>query len=276
MLNLLVALCSTVDRWQSFETFCEIRDSEVRESSGVGASRLYGGEYYTHNDSGDTARFFRFDQEGRIKGVWTLKGVKATDWEDMATARVKGKNWIYLADVGDNSEKRKSVFIYKLEEPKGTGGEIRQFETYELAYPDRPHNCEAMFVDPGSGDLYLVTKSETSALVFRVKAPSGSGRSAMERCGELKPDTGLGKYGRLVTGGDASPDGRYVALRTYSGILEYAVGDSFASWTKATPILVKPPIEAQGESVCYSLDGKRLVTTSEGTPCPVHIANRKK
>lgn len=275
MLTLLVAL-SLAERWQPFSTFCEVRDDSVRESSGLAASRLYANQYYTHNDSGDSARFFRVNQQGQIEATWSLKGAKALDWEDMASARIAGKNWLFLADVGDNAEKRATVTVYRVEEPKGTGGEIRRFDAFELTFPDGAHNCEAVFVDPNSGDLYLVTKSESTAGVYRVTQPKASGKFVPEKLGMIKPDTGLGKYGRLVTAADASPDGKWVVVRTYSGILEYPVSGEFADWWKSTPVSVKPALEAQGEAVCYSLDGGSLLTSTEGLPCRISITNRNK
>lgn len=275
MLTLLVAL-SLADRWQPFSTYCEVRDDAVRESSGLAASRLYADQYYTHNDSGDTARFFRVSRQGQIEATWSLTGAKAIDWEDMASARVSGKNWLFLADVGDNAEKRSSVTIYRVEEPKGTGGEIQRFDTFELTYPDGAHNCEAVFVEPKTGDLYLVTKSESVAGVYRVGKPKESGNYVPEKLGVIKPETGMGKYGRLVTAADASPDGKWVVVRTYSGLLEYRVSGAFSDWWKSTPLAVKPALEAQAEAVCYSLDGGSLLTSSEGLPCRVSVANRKK
>ncbi len=42
------------------------------------------------------------------------------DCEDVATGPgpIKGKNYIYLGDIGDNAEKRRYISVYRFEEPK--------------------------------------------------------------------------------------------------------------------------------------------------------------
>jgi hypothetical protein len=58
-------------------------DSQIDESSGLGTSSYGDGIVYTHNDSGDTARFFAVNSSGATVAIYTLKGATAHDWEDM-------------------------------------------------------------------------------------------------------------------------------------------------------------------------------------------------
>src|SRR4051812_36986774 len=59
-----------------------LEDRAVTESSGVVASRLNPGLFWTHNDSGDGPFVYAFDHEGRRRGVWRVEGAQARDWED--------------------------------------------------------------------------------------------------------------------------------------------------------------------------------------------------
>lgn len=255
--------------WGDPASFCVLKDKEIDESSGIAVSRRSSGVFYTHNDSGDTARFFRFDRHGTVTGVFNLKGVTATDWEDMDTAKVDGKPWVYLGDIGDNKSKRMEIYIYKVLEPTGPGRDLSTFETYTLTYPDGAHNCETLMVYPKTGDIYLVTKGAKST-VYKLPKPSGSGHFVLQKLGDLnfKMD-GLG--GTLTTGGDFDPKGNRAIVRTYAGAMEFMVPAKVDDWFKGPKVLVTLAAEMQGEGICYTGDGRGLLTTSEGSPCPVSI-----
>lgn len=248
---------------------CTITDNRIDESSGVAPSVQQPGVWFTHNDSGDTSRFFRFSEAGEVTGVFTLKGAKAVDWEDMASASVGDNAWLYFGDIGDNLRIRPSIVVYRVAEPSGAGRNLDAFDTYTLKYPDGPHNAEALMVRPETGDLYIVVKTtaQTSA-VYKCAAPSASGTYTLAKIGEIKIGAAI-EGSRLVTGGDVSPDGKHVIVRTYLGAYEYAAGDEFDAWVKGAPTPVETPFEMQGEAIAYARDGGSVVTTSEGTPCPV-------
>lgn len=248
-----------------------VSDPEIDESSGLAASQRSDGVFYTHNDSGDNPRFFRFDRTGRVTGVFELPGAEARDWEDMAAARVGGEPFLYLADVGDNAQVRETVTIYRVAEPEGASRPISAFDRYEIRYPDKPRDCEAVFVEPGLGHIWLVSKARDQVtVVYRLRRPLKSGSYTAERMGEIPVDTG-GLGGTLVTGGDASADGSMVALRTYTGLLVYFVKDSFADWMDQEPISAPSPRERQGEAVCFARHNYGLLTSSEGSPMPVSL-----
>jgi hypothetical protein len=257
--------------WGPPEELCVLDSEEVNESSGVASSGLQVGVFFTHNDSGDSARFFRFTRTGKVDGVYTLKGVEAQDWEDMSAASVEGRCYLYLGDVGDNDEDRENVVVHRVAEPTETGAQtLTEFESYTIKYPDKAHNCEALFVT-ANGDIWVVTKDiGGNSIVFVLGKPKGTGSYTFRKVADLTIDTG-GFGGMFVTGGAVSPDGKHVVLRTYSAALEYEVPEKFEDWTKAKPLTVRTALEQQGEAICYSKSGKGLVTTSEFAPCPVSI-----
>jgi hypothetical protein len=75
----------------------------------------------------------------------------------------------------------------------------------------------------------------------------------------------------LVTGGDIAPDGRRVALRTYTDLYEWPVEDGdVAAALQGEPVVTALPSTFQGEGVAYTRDGTALLLTTEGEPAPVH------
>lgn len=262
--------------WDEPAAMAKITDPRVNESSGLAASPTQNGVFYTHNDSGDSARFFRFDKSGRITGEFKLKDVKAVDWEDMASAKIGGKSYLYFADIGDNNRKRDDLVIHRVEEPKGDGGEIKKVDSFRIEYPDKKRDCEAFMVDPKSGDFWLVTKARDGETVaYKLEKPDQGKKNMLKHVAKLEVNTG-GLGGTWVTGGDISPDGQAVVIRTYSGALEYKVPKKFSDWVKAKPLPVKTASEAQGEAICYSRDSGMLLTSTEGSPCVVSASKRKK
>ena len=268
MLSLLLAITL-----QTPSVLCIIDDARINESSGIAASPTYPGVFYTHNDSGDSARFFRFDKSGKVTGTFDLRGIQAIDWEDMAAAKIKGTSFLYFADVGENARVRKSVSIHRIREPKATdsGSTLGQVETYTLAYPDQARDCEAAFVRP-NGEIWLVTKArEGETVAYSLPAPAKSGNYTLKKVGQLEVKTpGLG--GNLITGADCSPDGKFIVLRTYSSVLRYEVPPKFNDWVTKQPQVWPWTIEKQGEAIAFTQDGKSIITTSEGTPFRVSIA----
>lgn len=248
-----------------------IRDEAVTESSGLAASRRYKNVFYTHNDSGDTARFFRFDNTGAVTAVFRLEGVRAVDWEDMELQRVGGTDYIYLADTGDNARQRNQVFVHRVPEPgSDEGNALLKPETFTLTYPDRKNDCECLLVDPATGAIWLVTKArDQKTSVYVCREPKAGRVQTLELVkDDMKVNTGM-LGGTLVTAGDVSQDGKSVVLKTYAGGYIFSAKGRFDSWVNAVPIPVQFPLEKQGEGVCFTPDGSVLMTCSEGSPCLV-------
>lgn len=247
-----------------------LASKEIGESSGVARSYRYPGTYYTHNDSGDSARFWRFELSGKCEGPFTIAGATALDWEDAASARIEGKDYVYLADIGDNFRRRSSIVVYRIVEPAKGQGRVNRFDTFELSYPDGPHDAETLLVHPKTGEIAIVLKEiGREPRVYGVEAKKG-GSYKLKLLGRLRGPRG-GTLIPLVTGGDVSPDGRYVVVRNYAQAFEYGPVEDFRKWFDLEPRVVLLREEPQGEAVAYSLDGKALVTTSEGVPCEVSV-----
>ncbi len=248
-----------------------LQNERITESSGVAPSNRVDGVYWTHNDSGDGPNLFAFDETGKDLGVYTLAGVVALDWEDMSSAVVGGKQYLYVGDIGDNLGRRSDVVVYRIPEPdpRAGGGKIERFDTYRLTYPDGPHNCETLLVTP-SGGIQLVTKSRDGVCgVYALPAPASSGAYELKRVGEFRL-VSEDPFDRVATAGDISPDGGRVVIRTYRRALIWTWEPS-GNWFEMKPAVVSLPKERQGEAICFDRAAKRLVSTSEGRPCAVSV-----
>ena len=81
-----------------------IEYDEIREASGIAASRKNSNVFWTHNDSGDENRLFAFDEQGRHLGeiVYSLvdgiqsAGIHVVIWNGMNTGSRKVSSGSYI------------------------------------------------------------------------------------------------------------------------------------------------------------------------------------
>lgn len=223
---------------------------------------------WTHNDG--RSDLFALDHDGRILARFSLP-IRLRDWEDIEIASCAAGSCLYLADTGDNDERRPAgrIRILRTVEPElpvgPDAGSVQPLEVdvFPIRLPDGPRDVEALFVLPGEVP-YLVTKGGSDAIsVYRYPPP-------------LRPDTvTLVEVQRLtersvplldrVTGAGTSPDGSRVAVRTYQALRFYDVdGDSLVEMDGGL-VNLRTLQEIQGEGVAIGPDGL-VVLTSEGGP----------
>jgi len=236
----------------------------VSELSGLAVSRAHPGVLWAHNDSGDTPRIFALGDAGAYLGEVTIRNATAVDWEDLALGPCASGACLYIADFGDNGMSRTNLAIYRVAEPnvenKPFATIAADAEKLPFAYPDGRWNAEALLVHPTTGELFIVTKGSTPG-VYRFPTPLTPGVAAtLVRVGAPAGLDGV------VTGGDVSPCGDRVLLRTYSGLFEYSIsaGKPAAGALLALPKKVPVAMETQGEAVAYRADGRGYLTASEG------------
>jgi uncharacterized protein YciU (UPF0263 family) len=248
---------------------CRLNNPELEESSGLAYSYRYDGLLYTHNDSGDSARIFAFDTQCHERGMFEIKGVEALDWEDMCSFEIEGKPYLLLADTGDNLERRKFYTLYIIEEPEigpshnGTPTMVELAGVIQFVYPDGPHNCESVAVDPDSMTILLATKRERGwARLYGIPL------SAVQEQGVIAAKALATLPVRRATAMDMSRSGRHLVVLTYDNAYEFS-RQGHEPWIKAfvrPPKVLSMPSREQGEAICYSPDGMELFLTSEGQP----------
>ena len=130
---------------------CSLADERISESSGIAASSSTDEIVFTHNDSGDRARFFAVETGTcATRATYEVNGASNLDWEDMAAGlAADGAPVLWLADIGDNRARRASVVVYEVDEPAAgaPGGALRTRARRTLTYPDGPQDAETLIVD---------------------------------------------------------------------------------------------------------------------------------
>jgi hypothetical protein len=225
------------------EVAVTLRDEAIDESSGL---VLRGDSLLTVNDSGDGPHLYEVSlRTGRTVGVTTFAGEDPMDVEALAAGPDQA---VWVGDIGDNRRSRGSVRLYRFVPPPG-GGEVSA-TSFDLVYPDRPHDAETLLVHPGTGRVLVVTKRFAGGgAVYRAPRRLRPGRThELER---LAPVAGM------VTDGTFLPGGRRVLLRTYGTASVY----TYPGFEKVATFAL--PSQEQGEAVAVGDDG-RVYLTSEG------------
>lgn len=259
------------------QTIFSFADERITESSGVAASSFDANVLFTHNDSGDGARFYAIGARGQTLAQFTVAGARAWDWEDMAAGRAAdGTPVLYFADIGDNADppNRDEVIVYEVAEPRlpATRTTLPLRARYRLRYAGAPHDAEALLVDPeGRRGFGIVMKrhSGRSDVYVTPGAPSKTQTTTLRHVGrvdleELGSGSGFGLQ-LLVTGGAVSPDGEHLVLRTYHEAFEWPL-ESFdlEDAFEHDPVRVGLGLQRQGEAITYARDGDAVIVTSEG------------
>ena len=225
----------------------QLRDPRISESSGLALSRAHPHTIWTVNDSGDTARVFAVDtRTGETTGVHTF-GAPVRDVEALA---VTAQGRMLVADIGDNAGSRDTVRVYSFQEP-ALGDTSGGSDSWELSYPDGPHDAEALAVHPVSGRIHLVTKAtDGSAGIYALPAtPSRRGVNRLTRVAAAPA---------LVTDAVYLDDGSALAVRSYTTL---QLIDP-ATW-RATARQALPS-QPQGETLALAPGRQDLLVGSEG------------
>jgi len=268
----------TLDTTTAFNSAPVVKNlarTDLVEISGVAASRVNPGILYIHNDSGNLNQVYLTDGTGADKGTLNLVPVSNRDWEDIAVGPgpIAGKSYVYVADIGDNDSKYKTIFIYRFVEPDLAGKtmpviNIDAVDKIELKYPDGPRNAETLMVDPQTRDIYIASKESNTSKVYVAHYPQNT-----ESVTIMAPVVKL--LFNKATGGDISPDGTEILLRSKELVWYWKLP---AGTSISAGLLTKPhhaPYannEPQGEGIGFAADGSGYFTTTEVRDYPGNLA----
>ena len=243
--------------------------AEVGESSGLAAGRRQPGVYWTHNDSGGEPEVFALDAAGALLGRVRVAGASNRDWEDAATGPCPGGACLYLADAGNNSAPRRQrePVLWRIPEPAPADSVSAPAARFTASFPRGAPDVEAAFVLPDGG-VYLITKGSREPVeLYRWPTPLRAGASQpLVHIRQLMPHPE--QPGDRVTGASAAPNGRWVAVRTYSTLAFYRTTQLLGGGGPAFTMDLTPLGEGQGEAVSLADDGSVLLT-SEGSSRPL-------
>lgn len=227
---------------------------QVQESSGIAV--LGQGEYLTHNDAGNSPELYKIDAKGKVQQTIKLK-VPNVDWEDLAQ---DSEGNIYIADTGNNDNKRRELAVYKLNPDQPEQVQAIRF-TYEdqKEFPpkkkDRNFDSEALFWS--DGNLYIISKDRgqgQTAKVYQVPDQPGTYKAKL---------IGSHKIKAQITGAAISRNGETVALLSEEALHLFRDFDSPDRFYEGK--YEKRALEGAGqtEAVAFETDDV-LIITSEG------------
>jgi hypothetical protein len=233
----------------------------LAEASGAAQCRRHPELFWTHGDSG-APEIFAIDAAGKVAGRVRVDGARVGDWEDIAAAPCSAGQCLYIADIGDNHAARQSVTVYRVPEPEARDAATKPAEAFRARYPEGPNDAEALFV-LSPAQVYVVTKGSTGPIaLYRFPMSASGGQApAMQKVREFAS----GKLGRheMVTGASASPDGRWVAIRSHGAVAFFRTPDLLGSGGPAFTMDLKALGEPQGEGLSLGPAGT-VILTSEG------------
>lgn len=237
---------------------------DLKESSGLAQGRRDPGLFWSHNDAGNSPVLYGVSSDGSLEATIRVQGASHDDWEDIAAGPCGGSSCLFVGDIGDNSEKRGTITIYRVEEP-ASGDASATATPLEARYPNGPRDAEAMFML--SDDIYIVTKGREGPIeLYRFPATkSQDGTATLERLRELWPAPKSSND--RVTSASASPDGRWVGIRTYRKLYIFPASSlTGTSGAIAESIVMDltPLKEKGGEGLALANDGTVWLSSEAG------------
>lgn len=244
----------------------EVEDARIREASGLVASINNPGLLWTHNDSGNDAEIFLIDDTGKIKCTVHLPAIKNRDWEDIAlgTGPDSSKQYLYVAEIGDNAAVYQEKVLYRMEEPRLREGVtdttlISNIDKIEFKLSDGSRDTEALMIDPVSKNFYIFSKRESQVNLYELTAPLSTTESMIaEKVLEGLPFT-------LIVAADISEDGTEILAKNYDNVFYWKrlPGETIEETIKRAPETLPYSPEPQGESIAFSRTGDGYYTISE-------------
>lgn len=251
-------------------------DRAMSETSGIAASGIFKDMFYVHNDSGDESRFFMITPDGKLHHILKYDGNNPSDCEDIAVGPgpIKGKNYVYVGDIGDNGVDRNAITIYRFEENrswlKDSIVNLTSQKLY-LQYPDGQKDAETLMIDPVDKLFYIVTKRKDTVRIYTSPlAHKANDTLTLTFRGKLFFE-GTKPF-KWITGGDISKDGDEVLIKSYEKVYYWKRAGKEHLWQtlQKKPKILTYQVEKMGEAIGFAADGKRYYTVSEGIYAPIY------
>lgn len=241
----------------------------MSEASGLAWSMKNPGKIWAHNDSGHANTIFLIDStSGEIMARYTISGTVNLDWEDMELSYgpSEGEYYIYIADTGDNNERRPNYSIYRFPEPEYYESHYGRniflddagVERIRFEYPDGSHDTEGILVDPLTKDIFLVTKRDVVSMLYVLPYP--------QPINELYTIYKAGEFSfRQASAATSSLSGERVLIKNRQEIFYWQreAGETMVEMLARTPVKAPYAGEPQGEAICFDLDYNYFTLSEE-------------
>ncbi len=251
LLLLVVVIVSSLSRRADgaepkAEVVCRMSDPRIGESSGLALSRTYDDLAYTINDSGNAPLIFAIDLlSGDTVGTTRIEGGDLRDTEAMA---IDDKGVLWVADTGDNFERRDDVALYALPE-QGRGNHTVTAKRYPISYDSKSPDVEALLVHPVTGAKVLISKALLTGTIYQLPTKLSTKHKNVAVAQK-------GGAPAMVTDATYTTDGKYAVLRNYTSM--YLLDATNGAILNYAPT----PRQKQGETITAEPDA--LIVGSEG------------
>jgi len=200
--------------------------------------------------------------DGKLSPFWPgpvrIDGVKNHDWEDLA---LDEKGNLIIADLGNNSGRRKQLMLHFVNEPKPGATAVSPRRTLRVHYedqtaPSEDYDCEAVFA--AGGGIFTLTKQrgDQRTRLYRLSGESTSKSNPLRLVDSFD-------IGGMVTAADVSPDGKSVALLTYTALwvfdFDAKTGNIFRGRIRRAPIFAW-----QAEAVAFDGNDRVVIGNESG------------
>lgn len=175
LLFFLVSFCSLgqkINKYTLSDSLTEISGLEILNDSTLVAI----------NDGGDKAQVYLLDFKGNILKTVKISNAKNVDWEDLA----RDKKYLYIGDIGNNSNKRNDLVIYRVSIKELLSKKEVKAEKIEISYKEQKHfppDKDELFYDAEAitvykDTIYLFTKNRSkpssgTTLVYKFPTKPG-------------------------------------------------------------------------------------------------------
>lgn len=209
-------------------------DVLVKETSGL---INFDGRLITHNDSGGKPQLYEIDiKTGKVSRTVSISNATNVDMEAIA----QDDNYIYLCDIGNNSNNRKNQVIYKIsksdylekDQVEAENITISYIEQTDFSKTDKSTNFDAEAVVGVENNLFLFTKNWGDKETSVYKVPNEKGSYKLKKIGSYNI------YG-LITGADYNKETKTIVLTGYSSIIPFIV--------KLTDFSINNPLDGKIE-----------------------------
>jgi len=214
---------------------------EIGEKSGI--CMAADGRFYIIQDSGQPSNVSVLGKDHKLIGSVKMKGVKNTDFEDVACHGTT----IVVGDIGDNDQERGEYQLYMFPAPLDPNATVTP-ERVVFKYEDgRSRNAEGLAFSP-DGRLYLSTKAFNKEPQAIYEIVGGTARKVMSL-------SNLSEIGGLAI----SPDGRrfLLAMDESNEFIE-------CTWDM-TCETIETPWTDDHEAVAYDSDSSFVLISEDDT-----------
>lgn len=260
-----------------------ISNKDVHEASGLARSGLSEDRLWLLNDGGSPSAIHAIGIDGSYQQSSELLAARNRDWEDLAAFRHEEKEWLLIADVGDNVGRRDFVTLYIVEEPDAVSA-VDAVREIRVTFPDGAKDCEAVAVDVVNETILLLSKRSIPAVLYSVplQAVAGNQPLVAERLGPIAsiPQPTAQDLERALpdknwhwqpTAMDISADGRAAVILTYRAayVFSRSAAEKWFAALQRRPVRLDLGGLALAESVTFAGDGNSIYITTEGRNPPL-------